>query len=150
MRELTFHEKQKILANKANFTAFSRAFIQKAFEDRAKIFDKTISDKMTVGIDKIVDHYVDEFWPFEDYPEQNLRIFLSIFNFYDDWDKRGSDCRIHPGVEELLATIEPKEVFEFLHGENLSVYYSLFDVYYPKFDVELDSAHIGMEPADHA
>ena len=130
MRKLTFHEKQKILANEAIFTAFSRAFIRKAFEDRAKLFDKTISDKMVVIIDKIVDHYVNEFWPFEDYPEQSLRLFLSIFNFYDDWDKRDSDWRIHPGVEELLEAIEPKDVFEFLHGDYLYVIDPTIQEYY--------------------
>lgn len=76
MKELTFHQKQKIPANKENF-----------------------------------------------------KLFLSLFNFNGEWDIIDSSSRIHAGIEELLEVIEPKEVFERLHGEkNLKSYHSLHEI----------------------
>lgn len=117
MRDLDFRIKNKIISNKTNFKAFARAFIKNAFEERAEMFGKELDDSYYEAIEIIANHYINVYWPFEDYPYQNLMIFLDIFNYDGSWDVRGSDSRIHPGVEELLRKIEPEEVFRFLHGE---------------------------------
>jgi len=118
MRDLDFRIKNKIISNKTNFKAFARAFIKKAFEERAEMFGKELDDSYYEYIEIVANHFIHVFWPFEDYPYQNLIIFLDIFNYDGSWDVRGSDSRIEPGVEELLRAIEPEEVFKFLHGKN--------------------------------
>jgi hypothetical protein len=89
-----------------------------------------MNKKMMKYIETIADHHIEVYWAaFEDYTDQNFELFLSLFNFNGEWDIVGSDSRIHAGIEELLEVIEPKEVFERLHGEkNLKSYHSLHEV----------------------
>ncbi len=116
MRDLDFKIKNKIIANETNFKTFARAFIKKAFEERAELFGKELYDSYYKYIELVANLFIDSFWPFEDYPYENLLLFLWIFNFDRSWDVRGSNSRIHPGVEELLRKTEPEKVFKFLHG----------------------------------
>lgn len=130
MNELTFHQKQKILSSKANFEAFGRALIKKAFENRCRSFNKEATEDMLKHVNMIATHYINEYWEaFEDHTEHNLKLFLSLFNFNGEWDTPGSGYRTHPGIEELLERIEPKEVFEHLHGEtNIYTYQTIHEV----------------------
>jgi hypothetical protein len=130
MRELTFHQKQKILANKTNFKAFGKTLARKVFENRCNHFNKKMTEKMLKYIDVIADYHTETYWQtFGEYTDQNFNLFLSIFNFNEEWDIVGSDSRIHPGVEELLNYIEPKEIFERLHGkENLKAFYEIHEI----------------------
>jgi hypothetical protein len=58
MRDLDFRIKNKIISNKANFKAFARAFIRKAFEERAELFGKELYDSFYEKIELVANHFI--------------------------------------------------------------------------------------------